>query len=644
MLDSSHKTRSLKSVFLLSLTALGIVYGDIGTSPLYAINEIFFGHKHANTHFSSEYIIGAISLVVWALTIIVTFKYIIFVLRADNDGEGGVFALYGLLDKLKTRTKLIISSLLIIAAGLLFGDGIITPAISVISAVEGLSIATSSFQPYVVPITIAILTGLFLVQKKGTAKVGSVFGPIVIIWFISITLIGLTQLLHTPSILAAINPIYAVKLIMSNSIHNIFLVLGSVMLVVTGGEAMYADMGHFGRLPIRLSWTSIVYPSLLINYLGQGAYMLSGQHVVGNNIFYSMVPSWGLIPMVIIATLATVIASQALISGAFSLAQQAVSLGLFPYLKIVHTHHAHEGQIYVPFVNYSLYVGCVLLVLKFQSSGNLAAAYGLAVSGVMLVTSLAMILVAHHYWKWSMAKTLALFIPLSLIDLTFLSANSLKVFEGGYIPLAIGICLLIILKTWQWGRKKITDTYLKYPSLSVADIIKIKKETSAYLPRTIVFMTPQKIEHKSDIIPAIKQMFWERYGLLPQNLIFLTVQIQKDPYIHSNRYEVNNLYEDPKKGSILGITLNYGYMEEQNVEASLSRLSEQIKEIIHDDYKNWTIHILHERIQPVNRQTWFVKLRYALFKFMLKNSDSADYFFGLGKQQPLSIEVIPVRI
>ena len=441
----------------------------------------------------------------------------------------------------------------------------------------------------------------------------------------------------------AINPIHAINFIRSHDLHSIFVILGSVMLVVTGGEAMYADMGHFGSTPIRISWFSIVYPALILNYLGQGAYMLAGKPAVGNNIFYSIVPSWGVYPMVLLATLATIIASQALISGAFSLAQQAVSLGLFPYLKIVHTHHAHEGQIYVPFINYALYVGCVSLVFTFQSSSRLAGAYGLAVSGVMLITSLAMIQIARYYWKWSLVKTLLLFVPLSLIDLTFLASNSLKLFEGGYIPLTIGLGLLIVMKTWQWGRSKVVEAFGSYPSMTLQDLISIKETEKSYIPRTIVVMTPKVLKNKTDNVPILKQMFWERYGMLPKNLIFLTVNILKQPYIHSNRFEIENIYHSKQQGSIISVNMKFGYMEDENVEEALRSLVKE-KKIPLDQCEDWNIHIMHERLMRGNIKSIINKIRFAIFRFMLKNTDSADHFFGLGKKQPLSIEVIPVYI
>jgi KUP system potassium uptake protein len=420
-LDHQEKTSS-KKLAVLTLAALGVVYGDIGTSPLYAIKEIFFSHHHS-VAIERTNILGALSLVVWALTIIVTFKYIVYVLRADYGGHGGVFALYALLKKKKLPGVIVVSGLLMLAAGLLFGDGMITPAISVISAVEGLSLITSAFDSYVVPITIAILVLLFLVQKKGTAKIGRIFGPITTIWFIVIGLLGLRYVLLQPEILLSFNPWLAVRFVLELPFKNLLLILGSVMLVIAGGEAMYADLGHFGKQPIRIGWFSLVYPALLLNYLGQGAYLLSGQAVINSNIFFSMVPTFMLIPMVVLATLATIIASQALITGVFSLTAQAISLGLIPWVKVLHTHQDQEGQIYVPIINKALLIGCVLLVLIFRSSSGLASAYGLAVSGDMLVTSIAMILLSKYLWKWSWLKIGGVIIPLLVLESLFLTAN-----------------------------------------------------------------------------------------------------------------------------------------------------------------------------------------------------------------------------
>ncbi len=638
----SHAKHSKKNIVFLSLAALGVVYGDIGTSPLYAINEIFFGHGKATL--SRMDILGAISLVVWSITLLIAVKYIIFVLKADNHGEGGVFALYGLIDQLKTKSKWIYIALLIIAAGLLFGDGIITPAISVISSIEGLAIATNAFTPYIVPITILILTGLFAIQSKGTSKVGSLFAPAIIVWFVSIIFFGVRWIITSPQIFLALNPYYAIYFLFSHSLLAVLLTLGAVMLAITGGEAMYADMGHFGAAPIRISWFSLVFPSLLLNYLGQGAYLLGNNHVVNGNIFFSMIPSIAVIPMVIISTVATIIASQALISGAFSLASQAISLGLFPMFRVRHTHIDHEGQIYVPFINWALYIGCVLLVLIFRSSNNLAAAYGLAVSGVMIVTSLSMIQIAMYYWKWGVALACGLFIPFIIIDATFLTANSLKIVEGGYVPLGIGIVLLVLMRTWKWGRTQIAEAFNSYPSISLKELITMKKEARNSIPKTIIIMSPKVIVRMNDRIPTLKQLLLERYGLLPFNIVFLTIKQLEIPYAEDNRLEIKNLLEEKNKGSITSVILNFGFMEDPNVESMLQELAGHNKINIAHDPSKWLIHIIQERTVSEQIHSFIGRVKYQLFKFLARNTDTADVYFGLGKEKNLSIEILPVNL
>lgn len=640
-MTTSHSKPSWKSLFALTIGALGVVYGDIGTSPLYAVNEIMFGR--AKLLLNSVNIIGAISLVIWALTIIVSFKYIIFVLRADSDGEGGVFALYSLLHKRSKKGIVIITTLLILAAGLLFGDGIITPAISVLSAVEGVNVATAALQPFIVPLTIVILTALFFIQSKGTTKVGKVFGPIIIVWFISIGFVGFLNIIGDLQILSAFNPLMAMQFLFHHSITTIFIVLGSVMLVVTGGEAMYADMGHFGRLPIRLSWFSIVYPALMLNYLGQGAFLLSGRTVISANVFYSMVPHIVLIPMVILATVATVIASQALISGSFSLMSQAITLGLFPYLKVVHTHQEHEGQIYIPFVNWILYVGCILLVIGFGSSSRLASAYGLAVSGVMFMTSLAMIAVARYYWKWSTFKTLLLFVPLALVDFTFLSANSLKLIEGGFIPLTIGLCIMALMVIWRWGRSKVSKTYHAVKTMSIEELIEKKNIATNFLPRSVVIMTPKTIKSKEDCIPPLKQVIWERYGILSKHIIFLTVVIEDTPHMHEERFHIYPLFEDDYRGSVTSVQVNFGFMEEANVEKVIEELAQKHLLHISDHHQDWIVEALHERIYPSPKASIFESIKFYIYQLLSRNALTADEYFGLGNDSQLSVEVIPVR-
>lgn len=628
----------------MSLGALGVVYGDIGTSPLYAINEIFFGH--ANIVHNLQNILGGISLVIWSLSIIVAFKYIIFVLRADNDGEGGVFALYGLLSKKRFHLGAIITTLLIFAAGLLYGDGIITPAISVISAVEGLKVVTVAFEPFIIPLTIVILTGLFLVQNKGTHKIGKVFGPIIILWFFSIGGFGLTQIIKNPQILMAFNPMYAVSFLFSHSLKEIFLILGSVMLVFTGGEAMYADMGHFGRKPIRLSWFGLVYPALLLNYLGQGAYLLSGEKIIFGNIFYSLVPSIFLIPMVILATMATVIASQALISGAFSLTTQAIAFNLLPFIKVNHTNKEHHGQIYLSAVNWALYLGTIFLVLTFRSSSNLAGAYGLAVSGVEIMTTICIFFIAQYYWKWSKIKSALFFVPLGIFELMFLVANSLKIFQGGYVPLLIAVVLLVVMLIWKWGTKIKDNLYKNIRNIKLADILKIKENItqSDTIARSSIFLTPRFIKNTNEDVPIILEVFYNRYKELPKNIIMLSVFVDRDnPHLHDERYEVINFFDDKKRGSIYSVQARFGFMEEPNVELILEDLASHHKINLDIDPSHWLIHTFHKRILFDEKSSLLSKIKLSIYKFLDHNSIKADEYFGFGNKNELTVEVVPMK-
>jgi KUP system potassium uptake protein len=456
--------------------------------------------------------------------------------------------------------------------------------------------------------------------------------------------LGIPHIFANPEILAAINPMAMVNFVMRHDLRRLFLVLGSVMLSVTGGEAMYADLGHFGRDPIRKSWFFITYPALLVNYFGQGAYLLSGKEVVGENLFYSLVPSQLLVPMVILATLATVIASQALISGAFSLMTQAISLGLFPYLPVLHTNEHHHGQIYVPAVNWLLCVGSISLVLYFQSSTKMAGAYGLAVSGVMFLTTLGMIIIAREYWKWHIIRVLSLFIPLLLIDALFVVANSLKIIEGGYIPLTIAFLFMIIATTWQWGRAKVKKVFDYYPTMTVKELIETKEATTDLqtLPKTVIVMTPTSIKTVNDPIPTLKQIFWDRYGVLPKHLIFLTVKTLKEPRT-DHRYRVTKLYEDPKKGSITAVSLCFGFMEDPNVENALEGLAAHKEVNVDTDHRTWLIHAMEERIL-VGKLSWWNAFRFTLYQFIYNNAETAVEYLGLGKDIPLTLESVPVTI
>lgn len=629
-------------IIALALGALGVVYGDIGTSPLYALKEIFFGKEAMEL--TREAIMGVTSTVFWALTLIVTVKYIVFVLRADHQKEGGVFALYAILRHVKSKYKIVILGLLVLAAGLLFGDGVITPAISVISAVEGLGVATPMLAPYVVPITILILSGLFAIQKNGTAKIGTIFGPVMLVWFIVLAWLGLIQIGGNWEILQILNPIWVVRFVGLVPFHELLIILGFVMLVVTGGEAMYADMGHFGKKPIRLSWLLVAYPTLVINYLGQGAYLLSGKEVVGGSIFFSMAPSWALYPLIGLATLATIIASQALITGAYSLAAQAYALYLLPYLPTKHTHYAHEGQIYISLVNIFLYVGCVLLVLVFGSSTNLASAYGLAVSGVMLVTTLSVLMVAIYEWRWSSWIAAIVFVPFAFIDGTFLVANSLKFVEGGYVPLMIGLTLLLVMSVWKWGQDYIRSELTQDSKLTMGQLLKIRDKASVFTPGTVVILTNRFIEKKSDALPYLNNLYLEKYELLPQHLVFLTVHIHHEPYMNKERLTVVPFDLEPKTGTIISVKLNFGFMEDPDIEGYLSKIQKQYTKAVDKDSNKWVFHVVEPRVITNGTRVLWEKLRSKLFQLMYRLSLDEDEQLGLGRKYHLTAEVVPIKI
>jgi KUP system potassium uptake protein len=581
--------------------------------------------------------------VIWSLIIVVAFKYVFWVLKADNEGEGGVFALFALLRQHKNKIVLSVSALLIIAAGLLFGDGIITPAISVLSAVEGLKVITPTLNPYVVPITIAILTGLFAIQSRGTHKIGKLFGPVILVWFFALAALGLREIISSPAILEAFNPLHAARAFTLFPAEKLLILLGSVMLVVTGGEALYADMGHFGALPIRLSWFTIVMPCLILNYLGQGAYLLQGKEVISDNLFYSLVPSSLLAPMVILASMATVIASQALISGAFSLTSQGIALGLLPRLKISHTHEHHEGQIYISFVNWSLFVGCVLLVIGFGSSAALASAYGLAVSGVMVVTTLSMILIAQKLWNWSKIASLALFVPLLAFDSIFLTANSLKFLEGGYVPLTIGLVLFVVMSTWRWGRRYWSKTLMSHSTMTMGQILKLKQKQKHAFERSLLVLSNESVVKLTDKAPPLLELFIKRYASLPDHVISLTIKQVKRPFVDlADRYDIKEFENDHKKGSsLLSITANFGFLEQPDVEKVIADIANNKDLTPNDDMKNWIIYVARERF--IGRHHGGIKkLRSIIYTALVNNASPAYDYYGLGEDSRLNAELVPV--
>ncbi|MBL8741192.1 MAG: KUP/HAK/KT family potassium transporter, partial [Myxococcales bacterium] len=455
-------------VAALSLAALGVVYGDIGTSPLYALKECVHGpHAVAVTQAN---VLGLLSLMVWSVVLVVSVKYLTFIMRADNQGEGGIMALLALIPERASKHKKLgrlslLTGLILFGAALLYGDGIITPAISVLSAVEGLEVATTSLRSAVIPLTVAILVGIFAIQKHGTAHIGRLFGPIMVLWFVALGVLGVRAIVAHPDVLKALSPHYAVSFFAANGFHG-FAILGSVVLCVTGGEALYADMGHFGPRPIRIAWYGMVLPALILNYFGQGALLIAAPEAaratIAQNPFYALAPTPGFIyPMVALATAATIIASQALISGAFSLTRQAVQLGYLPRVTVKHTSSETEGQIYIPSVSWALAVGCVGLVLAFKASSNLAAAYGIAVTGTMAITSIAFYVVARERWHWSRLKAGLLVGLFLIVDLGFFGANALKLIDGGFVPIVIAVAIFFSMRVWKRGRALLGQYFTK---------------------------------------------------------------------------------------------------------------------------------------------------------------------------------------
>ena len=637
----SHKTYSGQAA--LTIGAIGVVLGNIGTSPLYAVDQIFYGPAHLAP--TPDNVLGCISLAIWALTLIVSLKCAVFILRADNDGEGGVFALYSLLHNYREEAAylpLLLAGLML-GAGFLCGDSIISPAISVLAAVEGLEVATPMFRWAVIPITVAILALLFTVQHRGTSGVGPIFGPVLIVWFIVLAMLGVWQIQSHPDILRAFNPAYAVAFLRETKAYSVLITLGALMLVVTGGEAMYADLGHFGALPIRVGWFAIAFPALLLNYLGQGALMLEHPPARNGELFYSMAPREFLYPLVALATVATVIAAQGLISASFSLASQAVALGLFPRLRIIHTHHGHEGQIYIPFVNWTLFAGCTALVLGFRSTEALAALYGLAVSGVMVVTSAAMIPVGTRYWGWTPLASGGLFGVFTLVNALFCIASSLKLLDGGYIPLGIGVAVFAVMLTWRWGRRATFAAYEAKRTMTMGKLVELHKSERSYMERIGLLMAPRRLTSLNDKAPALVQLMYDRYGILPRHLIFVQVVHRKVPYIHEGRYEITVFHKD-EYSSIIAVTVQFGFMEEPNVEAVLEEMARHREINLPTALHRWTVHVAVEKLLPSRRMGVFGHLRLRLFLILRQISQPAYYFYGLGDNVQLSAEIMPVRL
>jgi KUP system potassium uptake protein len=542
----------------LTVGSIGIVYGDIGTSPLYALREAVLAAVGVGKPAAEPVVLGILSLIIWALLLVVTVKYVLILLRADNKGEGGTLALMALASRALARGGIVIL-LGIISGALFFGDAIITPALSVLSAIEGLKVATPTFDSYIVPITALILIALFSVQSRGTAKVAAFFGPVMLVWFFAIAAPGLWHITQNPTVLLAFNPWYGVNFLLHHGIVG-FYTLGAVFLVMTGAEALYADLGHFGRGPIRFAWLTVVLPALTLNYLGQGALVLANPQSV-ENPFFLLYPEWALLPMVLLATVATVIASQAVITGAYSLTRQAIQLGLLPRLEIRHTSEALFGQIYMPRVNALLLIGVLLLVGLFRSSGALASAYGIAVTGTMVVTAMMAFVVIWRVWHWSKFAAAALIVPFLFIDLTFLSANLLKVAEGGWMPLALGAMIMTIMYTWRRGTRLLFEKTRRQETPLETLVKSLEKKPPARVPGTAVFLTSDPVSAPTALLHSLKH-----YKVLHEKNVILTVETSDGPRVDpAERVRI-----EPVGKTFSRVVLRFGFMETPNVPKALA--------------------------------------------------------------------------
>jgi len=553
--EHAHSTASFKA---LMLGSIGVVYGDIGTSPLYAFREAINAATGSGA-VQPGIVLGILSLILWTLIIVVTLKYVVILLRADNNGEGGTLALMALAQRALGTAGGGLVLLGIISGALFYGDAVITPALSVLSAVEGMKLATEAFDPYVVPLTVVILGALFAVQSRGTARVAAFFGPIMCFWFAVIGIAAIPPIVHQPQVFQALNPLLAAAFLLEHGVIGL-VTLGAVFLAVTGAEALYADLGHFGKSPIRITWLAIVLPSLALNYFGQAAMVLHNPAAV-QNPFFLMFPDWALVPMVVLATVATVIASQAVITGAYSLTQQAVQLGLLPRFEIRHTSESHAGQIYIPRLNRLLFIAVLLLVVLFRSSSALASAYGIAVTGTMVVTGIMGFIVIWRVWKWSPFAAGLLMAPFLLFDLTFLAANLLKVFEGGWVPLAIGGGVMLLMYTWRKGSKVLFDKSHKQ-EIPLEDLVAmLEKKPPQRVPGTAVFLTSN-----ADLAPTALMHSLKHYKVLHEKNVILTIENARTPRVDpSERVRMEQIGE-----TFARVTLRFGFMETPNVPKALA--------------------------------------------------------------------------
>lgn len=609
----------------LTLGALGVVFGDIGTSPLYALRECFHA-SHGSLPLSEANILGVISLIWWGLILVVSVKYLLVVMRADNSGEGGILALMAFaLSAVATSKESLRRTVIylgLFGSALIYGDGVITPAISVLSAVEGLNVATPFFEPYIIPLTIAILLGLFMVQRQGTASLGALFGPIILIWFFTLGLLGLVQLGRTPHVLGALSPHYAISFLRLNGVDNLH-VLGSVFLAFTGAEALYADMGHFGRKPIRNGWFAIVLPCLMLNYLGQGALLIADPSAISNP-FYRLAPSWFLYPLVVLATLATVIASQALISGAFSLTSQACQLGYLPRVQITHTSSSEAGQIYIPVVNGLLLVSTIAVVFGFRSSGSLAAAYGIAVATTMVITTALVFFVAAYKWRWNKTLLILALVPFFAIDIGFFAANVIKFMRGGWLPLFCAIILFTLMTTWCTGRGLLWSRLREQLVPFVEFFSTLDRSHYATAPGIAVFMIRDPY-----VAPPALTCNLKYNKVLHERVIFLTFITENVPYASDEgRVHIRDLGQ-----SFYRIIVHHGFMERPDVSKLIAH---DCKELFPNNLAD--VFFFLDRVIPLPTSLPGMAMwRETLFALMMQNSLRATSFYDIPCRQVVEI-------
>jgi KUP system potassium uptake protein len=606
----------------LTLGSVGVVYGDIGTSPLYAFREALSAAVGGGQAVGRGPVLGVLSLILWALVIIVTLKYVLLLLRADNKGEGGTLTLMALAHRALGRSAPFLLVLGSIGAAMFYGDALITPAVSVLSAVEGLNVIAPELQAYVIPLTLVIIVGLFAVQSYGTARVGAFFGPVMVLWFGVLGILGLLQIARVPAVLEAVNPIHAIGFLASHG-HIGFVTLGAVFLAVTGAEALYADLGHFGRRPIRTAWLALVLPSLSLNYLGQGALVLQDPATLANP-FFLMSPSWALVPMLLLSTVATIIASQAVITGAFSLTQQAIQLGLLPRMKIAHTSEHQSGQIYIPQINGLMVAGVVLLVIAFGSSSRLASAYGIAVTLTMVVTAVLAFVVIWKCWNWSMLAAGSVIAPFLLIDLVFLAANLLKVADGGWVPLTLALLIVLIMLTWRKGTRLVLEKTHRtdVPLQTIVD--SLERGRLVRVPGTAVFLTSDPEFAPTALLHSVKH-----YKALHEQVAILTVETTDEPAVE----ERSRIHVDPISNSFTKVRVAFGYMESPNVPKALAlcRRSGLNYEIMTTSF------FLSRRHLRRGAQALMLRWQRRLYMVLARNADDASDYFSIPSNRVVEI-------